>query len=80
MGLTNLSTPVTWAEVRACRHPHQLQFTADTVLDRIDDLGDLLADLSTAQTLPPHSPNHCLSYMAREPQCKQQHSEDRDTS
>ncbi|MEV8614756.1 DNA ligase D [Amycolatopsis sp. NPDC051373] len=40
-----VSTPVTWDEVHACREPAQLTFTADNVLDRVSDLGDLLAAL-----------------------------------
>ncbi len=40
-----VSTPITWDEVAACRHPNDLVFTADDVLDRLDDLGDLLAPL-----------------------------------
>jgi bifunctional non-homologous end joining protein LigD len=40
------STPVTWEEVRACRHVNRLTFTADDVLDRIEDHGDLLAGLA----------------------------------
>jgi bifunctional non-homologous end joining protein LigD len=47
--LPTVSTPVTWDEVRTCRRPHQLVFTADDVLDRITDLGDLLADLPTTR-------------------------------
>jgi bifunctional non-homologous end joining protein LigD len=48
-----VSTPVTWDEVRACRRPTQLVFTADDVLDRVDELGDLFADLAeTAAPLP----------------------------
>jgi len=48
-----VSTPVTWAEVRACRRPHQLVFTAENVFDRVAEHGDLLADLaSTRATLP----------------------------
>ncbi|GAB2798007.1 DNA polymerase domain-containing protein [Amycolatopsis magusensis] len=38
-----VSTPITWNEVRACRQPEQLTSTADPVLDRIDELGDLFA-------------------------------------
>jgi bifunctional non-homologous end joining protein LigD len=37
------STPVTWEEVRACRAPGELVFTAPDVLDRVERLGDLLA-------------------------------------
>ncbi len=40
-----VSTPVTWDEVRACRHVNHLTFTADEVLDRVDEHGDLLAGL-----------------------------------
>jgi bifunctional non-homologous end joining protein LigD len=47
------STPVTWDEVRACRLPADLRFTADQVLDRVALLGDLLADLAhTGAALP----------------------------
>ncbi|NGY61261.1 ATP-dependent DNA ligase [Lentzea sp. NEAU-D13] len=38
-----VATPVTWAEVRDCRKLEQLVFTADEVLERADDLGDLFA-------------------------------------
>ncbi|WP_370962293.1 non-homologous end-joining DNA ligase [Amycolatopsis sp. cg9] len=40
-----VSTPVTWDEVRACRHVSHLRFTADEVLARVEDTGDLFADL-----------------------------------
>jgi bifunctional non-homologous end joining protein LigD len=40
-----VSAPVTWDEVRACRHVTHLRFTADEVLERVDDLGDLFAGL-----------------------------------
>jgi bifunctional non-homologous end joining protein LigD len=44
---------VTWDEVRACRHVTHLRFTADEVLERVEDIGDLFADLeSTRVTLP----------------------------
>jgi bifunctional non-homologous end joining protein LigD len=47
------STPVTWDEVGACRHVTHLTFTAEEVLDRIDDHGDLLAGLAgTGAPLP----------------------------
>ncbi|MGV9367347.1 non-homologous end-joining DNA ligase [Amycolatopsis sp. NPDC003731] len=39
------STPVTWDEVRSCRHVTHLRFTAGEVLARVEDLGDLFADL-----------------------------------
>ncbi|WP_439379178.1 DNA ligase D [Amycolatopsis lexingtonensis] len=41
-----VSTPVTWDEVRACRHVSHLTFTADDVLDRVAEHGDLLAGLA----------------------------------
>ena len=40
-----VSTPVTWDEVAACRHPNDLVFTADEVLDRVEEHGDLLKPL-----------------------------------
>ncbi|EIF00725.1 non-homologous end-joining DNA ligase [Saccharomonospora glauca] len=40
-----VSTPVTWEEVERCSHPSDLVFVADDVLERVDDLGDLLAPL-----------------------------------
>jgi bifunctional non-homologous end joining protein LigD len=40
-----VSAPVTWDEVRACRHVAHLRFTAGEVLRRVEDLGDLFADL-----------------------------------
>jgi bifunctional non-homologous end joining protein LigD len=40
-----VSTPVTWDEVRACRHVSHLTFTADAVLERVETYGDLLAPL-----------------------------------
>jgi bifunctional non-homologous end joining protein LigD len=44
-----VSTPVTWDEVRACRHVNHLTFTADEVLDRVDEHGDLLAGLDESR-------------------------------
>ncbi|MFJ7219027.1 DNA ligase D [Amycolatopsis sp. NPDC098790] len=41
-----VSTPLTWDEVRACRHVHHLTFTAEEVLDRVDEHGDLLAGVA----------------------------------
>ncbi len=40
-----VSTPVTWAEVEACRTATDLRFTAPDVLDRVAHDGDLLAGL-----------------------------------
>jgi bifunctional non-homologous end joining protein LigD len=48
------STPVTWAEVRACRRAEELVFTAEDVLDRVQDVGDLFAVLLEDRAeLPP---------------------------
>jgi bifunctional non-homologous end joining protein LigD len=49
-----VSTPLTWDEVAACRHPNDLVFTADEVLDRVERHGDLLAPLLAKKrpTLP----------------------------
>jgi bifunctional non-homologous end joining protein LigD len=49
-----VSTPVTWKEVRSCAQkadPTQLQFTADGVLERIRQYGDLFEQLAA----PPSS-------------------------
>ncbi|HWD03553.1 MAG TPA: DNA ligase D [Amycolatopsis sp.] len=48
-----VSTPITWDEVGACRRAEQLMFTADDVLDRVDEFGDLLADISTTSARMP---------------------------
>jgi DNA ligase D-like protein (predicted polymerase)/DNA ligase D-like protein (predicted 3'-phosphoesterase) len=48
-----VSTPVTWQEVADCRQPEDLVFTAPDVLTRIEEHGDLLADLHSA---PGHLP------------------------
>ncbi|HEX4723087.1 MAG TPA: non-homologous end-joining DNA ligase [Pseudonocardiaceae bacterium] len=42
-----VSTPLTWAEVRACQRAEELVFTAADVRKRLDVHGDLLADLDT---------------------------------
>ncbi|MEV0074739.1 hypothetical protein [Amycolatopsis sp. NPDC050768] len=39
------STPITREEVSACHQARQFVFTADEVLDRIDEVGDLLQPL-----------------------------------
>lgn len=44
-----VSTPVTWEEVHSCRDASELVFTADDVLDRVDELGDLFAMLQEHQ-------------------------------
>jgi bifunctional non-homologous end joining protein LigD len=38
-----VSTPVTWDEVAGCRHAADLVFTADDVIDRVAQSGDLFA-------------------------------------
>jgi bifunctional non-homologous end joining protein LigD len=45
-----VSTPVSWAEVSACRSPEMLVFLAGEVLDRVERDGDLLADLGSLPT------------------------------
>lgn len=48
-----VSTPVTWDEVTAADFATDLRFTAADVLQRVDDLGDLWAEMLTLeQTLP----------------------------
>jgi bifunctional non-homologous end joining protein LigD len=55
-----VSTPVTWDEVEACaddRDAAQLTFTAEDVLDRVEELGDLWEPtLTVEQSLPPNTP------------------------
>jgi bifunctional non-homologous end joining protein LigD len=43
-----VSTPLTWAEVDACRQPEDVRFRAEQVLARVDELGDLFAPLLEA--------------------------------
>ncbi|WP_370949753.1 non-homologous end-joining DNA ligase [Amycolatopsis sp. cg5] len=45
--LPTVSTPLTWDEVESCGKPYDLVFTAEDVLDRVDDLGDLFAGLAS---------------------------------
>jgi bifunctional non-homologous end joining protein LigD len=40
-----VSTPLTWDEVAACASPSDVRFTADEVLDRVAEQGDLFAPL-----------------------------------
>ncbi|MBW3663831.1 MAG: non-homologous end-joining DNA ligase [Actinobacteria bacterium] len=48
-----VSTPVTWDEITAVDEPTALGFEATDVLDRVDALGDLFADVETVeQRLP----------------------------
>ncbi len=52
-GRPTVATPITWDEVRACRRPEQLVFTAADLPARIAEHGDLLAPLFTEpQRLP----------------------------
>nr|WP_083466536.1 DNA ligase D [Kibdelosporangium sp. MJ126-NF4]CEL16486.1 ATP-dependent DNA ligase clustered with Ku protein, LigD [Kibdelosporangium sp. MJ126-NF4] len=50
-----VSTPITWDEARACARPADLVFTADQVLDRVGEFGDLFAVLATTQAVLPRS-------------------------
>lgn len=43
--LPTVATPVTWDEVRACRRPEDLRFTAHDLPDRLSTYGDLMAPL-----------------------------------
>ncbi len=48
-----VATPVTWDEVRACRRPEDLTFTAPDLPDRLERYGDLMAPMLTDhQRLP----------------------------
>ncbi|MBE8517600.1 hypothetical protein ILP97_08795 [Amycolatopsis sp. H6(2020)] len=47
------STPITWTEVEDCAHLVQLTFIAEDVLDRVQQLGDLLAGLDDTRALSP---------------------------
>jgi bifunctional non-homologous end joining protein LigD len=51
--LPTASTPLTWDEVRSCRRVADLVFTADDVLDRVDELGDLFAALADTRAALP---------------------------
>jgi bifunctional non-homologous end joining protein LigD len=48
-----VSTPVTWDEVRGCREPDDLVFTAAQVLDRVDEHGDLFAGVTGSRAWLP---------------------------
>jgi bifunctional non-homologous end joining protein LigD len=52
--LPTVSAPVTWDEVRACERVEMLSFTAEDVLGRVDEFGDLFADLGGNRALLPH--------------------------
>jgi bifunctional non-homologous end joining protein LigD len=44
--LPTVSTPIGWDEVGDCRRPGDLVFTSDDVLARVEDVGDLFAELN----------------------------------
>ena len=44
-----VSTPVSWDEVRACRRPEELFFTAEDVLGRVASRGDLFGPLLASE-------------------------------
>jgi bifunctional non-homologous end joining protein LigD len=49
-----VSTPVSWDEVEACAAGDvELRFTADDVLERVEEHGDLFADVLTVVQLLP---------------------------
>jgi len=45
--------PLTWEEVCGCHDPEQLVFTADDVLDRVEEHGDLFAHFDETSTICP---------------------------
>jgi bifunctional non-homologous end joining protein LigD len=45
-----VSTPVTWDEVESCKRAEDLKFTADDVLARVAESGDLFAAVRQAQS------------------------------
>ncbi len=48
-----VSTPVTWEEIEACRAEPELRFTADEVLERVEEHGDLFESMrSESFSLP----------------------------
>jgi bifunctional non-homologous end joining protein LigD len=47
--LPTVSTPVTWDEVEGCKKPRDLVFTADDVLARVAESGDLFAAVLAAK-------------------------------
>jgi bifunctional non-homologous end joining protein LigD len=51
-----VATPVTWEELGGVRGPDDLRFTPEDVLRRVDDYGDLAADLLTSD--PPPLPDN----------------------
>jgi bifunctional non-homologous end joining protein LigD len=51
-----VATPVTWEELGGVRGPDDLRFSPEEVLTRVDDYGDLAADLLTSD--PPPLPDN----------------------
>ena len=49
-GQPTVSTPITWNEIGNCTRPEHLTYTADDVLDRVTQLGDLLTHLTHTST------------------------------
>jgi bifunctional non-homologous end joining protein LigD len=47
-----VATPVTWEELGGVRGPDDLRFTPEEVLTRVDDYGDLAADLLASDPPP----------------------------
>ncbi|GLZ35002.1 DNA ligase D [Lentzea sp. NBRC 105346] len=47
-----VSTPLTWDEVRDCRDAAELVFTADEVLDRVAEYGDLFSEVRYSPAPP----------------------------
>ena len=60
-----VSTPVSWEEVRACRRPEELFFTAEEVLDRVASHGDLFGPLLARGDDPPRPPRAGMAGGAR---------------
>jgi bifunctional non-homologous end joining protein LigD len=48
-----VSTPITWDELRACRRAQDLVFTAEDVVARVEEMGDLFEPLSGSRAALP---------------------------
>jgi bifunctional non-homologous end joining protein LigD len=48
-----VSTPVTWEEVADCSDPAQLEFRAEDIAPRLQDLGDLMAPVLDPERAAP---------------------------
>jgi bifunctional non-homologous end joining protein LigD len=56
--LPTVATPLTWDEVRGCRLPEDLRFTAPDIPDRLAAHGDLMAPLlGEGERLPARAPD-----------------------